>query len=210
MEQLLRSLPVTYIIVSGSTNSQIRKQINDLPAFYLGQNGNHAIDAHHQDLWLHALTEREKQNIYEHISRVRPLITHAVPHESDLVEDRGSQISFSIYGHNAPVAAKRACDPNFSIRKSLLAAHPFSSDTVEVKMGGTTCLDYFKKGFHKGRNVHALIERMGWDPNACVYFGDALFPGGNDETVHGVISTVSVMDEEDTYQKLCAMFPQFV
>lgn len=77
---------------------------------------------------------------------------------------------------------------------------------MEVQIGGSTCLDYFKKGLNKGANVKKLIEALGWNKDECVYFGDALFPGGNDETVVGIIDTVKVADEVDTAAKLKEYF----
>jgi hydroxymethylpyrimidine pyrophosphatase-like HAD family hydrolase len=80
------------------------------------------------------------------------------------------------------------------------------SERIDVKIGGTTCYDYFKKGHHKGSNVRALIEHKGWDASECVYFGDKLMPGGNDETVIGVIDTIAVTNHRETYDKLKEVF----
>lgn len=200
--ELLPTLERTLVIVSGSKNNQIRSQIKDTKIFSLGQNGNHAFDESGHPLWENILSETEKLLVHEHILQLKPLLTHKIPNETDLVEDRGSQISFSIYGHNAPPEEKKACDGDFKKRQNLLSLQPFHSETMEVQIGGSTCLDYFKKGYHKGSNIKKLISVMGWKQDDCVYFGDALFPGGNDESVVGMIDTIKVCDEEDTYLKL--------
>ena len=83
---------------------------------------------------------------------------------------------------------------------------PFQSDELVVKIGGSTSLDYIHKNRHKGANVQKLIDHLGWDKDECVYFGDGLYPGGNDEAVIGVIETVPVRDHLDTYEKLREMF----
>jgi HAD superfamily hydrolase (TIGR01484 family) len=206
MADFLCQLDRTLVIVSGSTNSQIKQQVGALRYFSLGQNGNQAVDINKQALWDNALTSAEKAEVFAHVKIIRGGITHQIPDEDDLLEDRGSQISFSIYGHHAPPEAKKACDGNFKKRRSLLSSHPFVSDNMEVQIGGSTCLDYFKKGSNKGSNVRRLIDMMGWRPEDCVYFGDALFPGGNDETVVGTIDTVQVQDEDDTLKKLRSAF----
>ena len=54
----------------------------------------------------------------------------------------------------------------------------------------------------KGANVQKIIDLMGWDKDECIYFGDGLYPGGNDEAVIGVIETVAVDDHLDCYTKL--------
>jgi hydroxymethylpyrimidine pyrophosphatase-like HAD family hydrolase len=84
----------------------------------------------------------------------------------------------------------------------MLSRYPFENTITEVKVGGTTTFDYFKKGAHKGSNVLRLIETMGWNKDECVYFGDKLHPGGNDETVIGVIDTVAVKDHHETFSHL--------
>ena len=75
-----------------------------------------------------------------------------------------------------------------------------------VKIGGSTSLDYIHKDRHKGANVQKLIDHMGWDKDKCIYFGDGLFPGGNDEAVIGVIETVPVDDHLDCLNKLRTLF----
>ncbi len=192
-------------IISGSHNDQMAFQVDNLPVIRMGQNGNHVIDPVDGELWYDTLTEAEKEEIYRHGALLREKFTHEVPDEEDLIEDRGSQISFSIYGHHADPATKKAFDGDFKKRTALLATVPFTSKTLEVRMGGSTTFDYFRKGCNKGYNIDRLLKYKGWKPEDCIFFGDALFPGGNDETVIGVIETISVADEEDCYQKLQAL-----
>lgn len=202
MARLLSTLKKTIVIVSGSQNEQMRTQIGDLKCFQLGQNGNQAIGIDGANLWSNSLSEKEKTEIHAHIDLIKNAFSHSVPDENDLVEDRGSQISFSIFGHNAPTDEKKAFDGNFKKRKDFLQRFPFHSKTIEVQLGGSTCFDYFKRGHNKGRNVLRLIELMQWEKDECVYFGDALFEGGNDSSVCGIIDTIEVIDENDTYLKL--------
>lgn len=202
MAEFLPTLGRTIIVVSGSKNSQIRKQIGELEVFLLGQNGNQAIDQSGKILWENRLSLEEKDVVLEHINTILPQLDYHIPDRNDLIEDRGSQISFSIYGHNAPPEDKKKCDGDFKKRRMLLETFPFISDSMEVQIGGSTCFDYFRKGLNKGTNTKRLIEAMDWSSDECVYFGDALFPGGNDETVIGVIDTVEVSNEDDTLRKL--------
>jgi phosphomannomutase len=185
------------IVVSGAEVKQIAYQMKNLQVTYLAQNGNHAYDAETgQDIWRELLSPEEKAEILAHMQSLPR--TWAVTDENDLIEDRGSQISYSLLGHHEDKAKKAAFDPNGDKRRALLAAHPLKSETVEAKMGGTTTIDYFRRGHHKGHNVYRLIEEEGWNKDACVYVGDALFEGGNDEAVVGVIETHGVKNPEDT------------
>lgn len=185
------------IIVSGADVKQARYQTNDLPFLYLGQNGNHAYDGvTGKDLWQELLTQEEKDAVYAHIKAIPR--TWDVADEDDLVEDRGSQIAYSLLGHHSDKARKLAFDSKGTLRQGLLAQYPFISESMQVVIGGTTCFDYIKKGFHKGRNVDKLIRERGWTKEECIYIGDALYPGGNDETVIGVIETKQVADPSET------------
>lgn len=179
------------IIVSGAEGKQSRYQTEDLPLIFLGQNGNHAYDGKTKtDLWRELLSESEKKEIYTHIASIPR--TWPVKDESDLIEDRGSQIAYSLLGHHEDVSKKEVFDPTSKNRIQMLKEYPLISDTVEVVIGGTTCLDYIQKGKHKGYNVTRLIQERGWKKEECIYIGDALFPGGNDEKVLGVIDTKQV------------------
>lgn len=202
MAELLASLPHDIVIVSGGDHERIKTQLgNSLPIYVLAQNGNHATAPTGQEYWNDRLTDEEAREIYAHIEELKSLgIPTLIEH--DCIENRGSQICFSIMGHNAPVDLKRKIDPDSAIRKNMLEQRPFVSDNVEVRIGGTTTFDYFRKGSHKGSNVARLIEQLGWNKEDSVYFGDKLMPGGNDEAVVGVIETVAVKDPDDTYRIL--------
>lgn len=206
MKAFLSSLDQTIAIISGSHNVQMAFQMDDLPIIKMGQNGNHVIDSDGTELWFDKLTAEEKQEIMIHAEIVWEACDKNVPDPNDLFEDRGSQISLSIYGHHADPAEKKAFDGDFKKRKALLEQFPFDSETLEVKLGGSTCLDYFKKGRNKGYNIARLIQLKNWNRDECIFFGDALFPGGNDETVVGVIETVQVADEHDCLVKLTERF----
>ena len=185
------------IIVSGAEVKQSLAQTGDLPLYYLGKNGNHAYDGKTKtDIWRERLTDAEKAQIYAHIKSIP--VTWDVTNKHDMIEDRGSQISYSLLGHHEDVAKKEAFDLGGKRRAQILVEHPLVSDTVQVVIGGTTCFDYIRKGLHKGYNVKRFITHMGWKEDECVYGGDALFSGGNDETVLGVIDTKQVAGPEET------------
>jgi phosphomannomutase len=203
LKAFLSNTPHEVIIVSGATCTQIAFQMDGTPCYKLGQNGNHAQDPTGATLWEVRLTEAEQEEIHAHI-RSLPR-TWDVRDEGDLVQDRGCQVSYSLLGHNEVLEQKEAFDPKSETRKTLLAEHPFTSPTLDVRIGGTTCLDYTAKGKHKGYYVAQLIAHMGWRKEDSIYFGDMLFPGGNDESVIGVIPTQAVVNPEDTLRILSSM-----
>jgi len=206
MFELLSSMPQDIIIVSGQLAEKIKWQSNDLKAYRLGQNGNEATDPDGNELWNTPLTQKQREEILVHIEKLTALLDHKLNQEWTPIEDRGAQITFSPIGNTAPVEIKMAYDPDRKKREALMEASPFISQELVVKIGGSTSIDYIHKDRHKGTNVQKLIDLKGWNKDECVYFGDGLFPGGNDEAVIGVIDTIAVSDHLDTYKKLKEMF----
>lgn len=206
MYELLNALPHDIVIVSGQEVAKIGWQSNNLPSYTLGQNGNHATDVQNNELWNIPLDEAHRAEIMQHIQAIIDALDHDLNYDWTPIEDRGSQITFSPIGNTAPVELKMAYDPDRKKREALIAKVPFVSDELVVKIGGSTSLDYIHKDRHKGANVQKLIDLLGWNKDECVYFGDGLYPGGNDEAVIGVIDTVAVDDHMDTYRKLREMF----
>ncbi len=198
------------IVVSGHGEADIRSHLTEAlhGHFYtLGQNGNRAVTKEGEILWNNSLKKGERDAILAFIEKARALLNYKVRDENDIIEDRDSQIAFSLIGHHEDKAKKDAFDPGHEIRFKLLTdlaadVEILKAANVEVRIGGTTNLDFFEYGKNKGYNVNLFIEKMGWEKSDCIYIGDALFPGGNDETVVGVIDTHAVKDYNETYSYL--------
>ena len=84
----------------------------------------------------------------------------------------------------------------------ILKKCPFKSKTLTIKIAGTTCFDYNRKGCLKGDNLKRYMELHKLKKKDCVYYGDALFKGGNDESVLGVMKCVKIKDPQDLLVKL--------
>lgn len=205
MYELLSNTPYDIVIVSGQEVEKIKWQSNNLRAFVLGQNGNHAEAPDGTLLWNIPLEPHHRDQILDHISEIMAILEHEVNHDWNPIEDRGAQITFSPIGNTAPADIKKTYDPDRGKREHFLKTIPFASEDLVVKIGGSTSLDYIHKDRHKGTNVQKLIDLLNWDKDECIYFGDGLYPGGNDEAVIGVIETVFVHDHLDTYKKLLAL-----
>ncbi|MDR3571822.1 MAG: HAD-IIB family hydrolase [Candidatus Pacebacteria bacterium] len=196
------------IVVSGQDEQNIRRQIPseaDGRYYLLTQNGNHAIDKNGTVMWYEEFSAQQKEAIMAFIKTVHDELALQVKDENDLVEDRGSQISYSLIGHHEEVAKKKAFDPKAEKRIQILREHAAEVDAlkqlgVEISAGGTTCFDIILLGRNKGFNVARLIEHEGWKKDESLYVGDALEPGRNDESVIGVIATHAVKDHFDTFR----------
>jgi phosphomannomutase len=206
MRDLLLSLPYDLTIVSGGTVERIKTQLEGVTVHILGQNGSHAVTKDEEELWAELLDEAHRTEIHEHIERMVASLPHDINPDWYPIEDRGAQITFIPIGNRAPSDIKNTYDPNREKREQLLKDHPFDSEELVVKIGGSTSFDYIHKDRHKGSAVARFIEHMNWDADACIYFGDGLYPGGNDEAVIGVIETQLVEDHHDTYRRLRSLF----
>lgn len=201
------------IVVSGHGEKDIRVHLRpELLGRYhiLGQNGNYAETRDGRVLWNRSLSQAQKDAILAFTDKVRAHLKYPVRDENDIIDDRDSQIAYSLIGHHETPEKKNAFDPKHEIRLGLLRR--FAADVkrleaanVEVRSGGTTVLDFFEFGKNKGYNVNAFIEALAWKKDECLYMGDALFPGGNDETVIGVIPTKAVTGPDDTFKFITEM-----
>ncbi len=98
----------------------------------------------------------------------------------EVIEDRGSQITFSALGQDAPLDEKNKWDPHFKKREAILAILNPSLQGFSVHMGGSTSIDITKPGIDKGYGIHKLRDTLEITVGEMIFVGDALFPGGND------------------------------
>jgi phosphomannomutase len=115
------------------------------------------------------------------------------------IEDRGSQITYSGLGQQAPLDAKREWDPNFTKRKRLQAALGPLLPGFAVNVGGSTSIDITREGVDKAYGMRKLAEVAGVPVANMIFVGDALYPGGNDYPVRSAgIDTIAVRDVTET------------
>jgi phosphomannomutase len=115
------------------------------------------------------------------------------------IEDRGSQITFSALGQEAPIEAKKHWDPDFSRRQKMKAVLEQLIPEFTVRLGGTTSVDITKKGIDKAYGIGKLRDILGIELEQMIFIGDALFPGGNDYPVKQAgVASVQVRDPEDS------------
>ena len=97
-----------------------------------------------------------------------------------ILEDRGSQITFSALGQEAPLEAKRAWDPDGSKKELLRAACSARLPGLEVRSGGSTSVDITRKGIDKAYGIAELAVQTGIGIDEMLFVGDRLDEGGND------------------------------
>ncbi|WP_084578982.1 HAD-IIB family hydrolase [Sphingomonas azotifigens] len=115
------------------------------------------------------------------------------------IEDRGTQITFSALGQAAPVDAKKAWDPDQAKRSALQRRLADQLRGFSIKIGGTTSIDITREGVDKAYAIDRLVEHAAVPRAAILFFGDAIYPGGNDDPVRAAgIDSVRVRDPAET------------
>ena len=97
-----------------------------------------------------------------------------------VIEDRGSQITFSALGQQAPLEKKNKWDPDYAKRKKIKAILDTSIPEFSVRIGGSTSIDITKPGIDKAYGIGKLRDLLHVSLKEMIYIGDALFVGGND------------------------------
>ena len=117
----------------------------------------------------------------------------------EVIEDRGSQITFSALGQQAPLDEKNKWDLNFTKRKKIKAILDAYIPEFSVRMGGTTSIDVTKTGIDKAYGIRKLQDILSIPLKEMIFIGDALFVGGNDYPAEevGVVS-ISVRGPNET------------
>jgi HAD superfamily hydrolase (TIGR01484 family) len=108
----------------------------------------------------------------------------------EAIEDRGSQITYSALGQQAPLKEKDKWDPDYTKRKKIKAILDPLIPGFSVRMGGATSIDVTKPGIDKAYGIRKLRDLLGISLEEMIFIGDALFPGGNDYPAEeaGVVS----------------------
>lgn len=126
----------------------------------------------------------------------------------DILEDRGSQITFSALGQKAPGEAKHAWDPTGHKRLRLRDAVAARLPDLEVRAGGSTSIDITRAGIDKAYGMKALAEHTGIPLEDMLFYGDRLDEGGNDYPVLALgVRSIAVTGWVGTADELDALLP---
>lgn len=215
MSQILADLldVVPVCIISGGQFAQFKMQaIDNLP-----EGGSAHLERLHlmptcgtqyfrfendewEQVYAENLTEDEKTRALAAVeTRAKELGFWETDTWGPILEDRGSQITFSALGQAAPVPAKQAWDPTGEKKNTLREAVARDIPDLEVRSGGSTSVDITRKGIDKAYGMKKLAELTGISLDDMLFVGDRLDVNGNDYPVKAMgVRTQSVEDWEDT------------
>jgi hypothetical protein len=209
---LLRDLLgiVKVAVISGGAWAQFEKQLlTDLPKDSLLANlsllptcGTKFFQYNEkwQELYSEDLTAEQKKKIIDSLDKAAGEAGYRAEKVwGNVIEDRGSQVTFSALGQKAPLAEKDKWDADFAKRKKITAILETLIPEFSIRIGGATSIDVTKSGIDKAYGIEKLRDTLHLSLKEMVYIGDALFPGGNDYPAEeeGVVS-IPVKGPDDT------------
>jgi len=191
---LLQRLPVC--IISGGRFEQFQAQVLDrltapeqvLSRLHLMPTCGTRYYSRQQGAWSQVYSEdlsgEEKARIMRVLEETSRTLGYWEEHSwGGLIEDRGSQVTYSALGQAAPLGAKAAWDPDGN-KKSLLVAHitPLLPE-FEVRGGGSTSIDVTRRGIDKAYGIRRFMVQIHATPEELLFVGDRLDEIGNDYPV---------------------------
>lgn len=205
-------------VISGGDWPQFDKQVAsrlppraDRSRLWLMPTTGTKLYTHAADEWEPRYAElfepEQKRDILEAFDAAL-VATGFVPEEiwGERIEDRGSQITFSALGQQAPIHAKEVWDPDFAKRKIIQADLRQRLPGLSINMGGATSIDITREGVDKAYGLKKLRDASGIALDAMMFVGDAIFPGGNDYPAKLLgLDTVRVRDPQETLAVIAAV-----
>jgi HAD superfamily hydrolase (TIGR01484 family) len=208
LDSLLKIVKVS--VISGGDWSQFEKQV----VAHLSQDEHlknlsllptcgtkfYKYDSKWDLLYSEDFTDAEKKKIINSLQHateapdLKPLQTWG-----ELIQDRGSQITFSGLGQQAPLEEKKQWDPGFAKRRQIKVLLDKLIPEFSVHLGGATSIDVTKPGIDKAYGIRKLRDVLGIAISEMIFIGDAVFPGGNDYPAKeaGALS-IRVRDPDET------------
>jgi phosphomannomutase len=124
----------------------------------------------------------------------------------ECIEDRGSQITFSVLGQDVVdvlglegVKIKEEWDPDNKKKNELRDYIAPLIPEVEVRVGGITSIDVTKKGIDKAYGMKKLMSILSISKDQILFVGDRLQPGGNDYPVKAMgIDSLEISSWQET------------
>lgn len=213
-EQVSNMIKEGYIFafISGTKLSYLLEMISSRlkeKHFLLATTGTRCVEVYenqgNKEVYSYVLEQKEKKEILQALEilttkfNIKPLTT-----KEDQIQDRDSQITLSAIGRNAPLELKKKHDPDGKKREEWVAFLKtiLDENRYEMNIAGTTSIDVTRKGLDKGWGIRKFSQHYNVPLNSILFFGDKIYPGGNDYPASKVVDCISVKTPEETLQRL--------
>ena len=212
MANTLNKLKEELVFISGTHASELKRMISsklDRKHHILANTGTHYLlvfQNEEKEIHKKTLEKEEKEEIISALKKLQKEYNLLpITSEKDQIQDRDSQITFSILERNAPRESKASYDQDKTKREKFIL---FLKEILEegkygLTIGGTTSIDITKKDIKKGNSLEDFMRTHSLSKNDMLFFGDQLSPSGNDYSVIKTgIKCIKVENPEETLEIL--------
>ncbi len=155
-----------------------------------------------KQVYAYQLSDSQKKEIFDTFEKVFKELNYSNSEKiyGQVLEDRGTQVTFSALGQEAPIGLKNEWrEKNDSLRMEMVRIIQRYLPDMEVRAGGQTSIDVTVKGIDKQYGMEQIKKQLGIEFKDMLFVGDALFKGGNDEAVRRTgVDCFEVKTPEDT------------
>ena len=139
-----------------------------------------------KNVYARTLPSRTKTRIFAAFKEVFRATGYTHPKKlyGRVIEDRGTQVTFSAVGQKTPIPVKMVWKKKHDkIRRQLARLLARRLPDLEVRVGGLTSIDVTPKGIDKAYGIRQIEKVLRVGIGDMLFVGDAIFPGGNDYAV---------------------------
>ena len=197
---------IDVVVVSEATAAQMRSYIpqsSDASFFTLAQNGNEALNKSGEVLWTESFSAEQTAMILKLIERMKKEIDATPTDPNDLVSQRGSALSYCFIGLHENLDKKFAFDEKGALTKRMLTSYAHEIvglSTMGVHTSPAICgFEFTLRGKKRGDNMLRLVKYEAWRKDESLYVGKGEFAGTVDESVIGIIPSLSLEDVDATF-----------
>ena len=155
-----------------------------------------------QEVYKHELSLLQKKGITEALARSSLEAGYLTPAKTygTTVEDRGSQVTWSALGQEAPLEEKQKWNQSENgLRLKIVTKLKEYLPNMESRVAGLTSIDVTPKGIDKKYGVEQIIKHLNVSAADVLFFGDTLEPEGNDyPALEARVACYMVSSVEDT------------
>lgn len=212
VQTLSKLLQYTYIvIISGASYHQFETQVVQKFPSSVESDRLLLFPENGSEMYVNGVRKYEEKFSDEEAAKIIEALEKMAEHfglpmtgeYGEMIENRGGQVTFSALGQQAPLEKKKVWDPDekkrIEMKKYLdeLLSDASGKSAFEIRIGGATSIDITRPGITKAYAIEKLLEFLKLTKKDLLFYGDAIFPGGNDE----IVEKIGVPSQKvDSYQ----------